>query len=123
MKKSMLSVSAGLIAAGSLFLMGCMTYPLAIAPSTKPITANDIVTEIGPANGSAWYTVVFGIPVGEQHQVGPALKRALESSGGDALIEVKMEYHSYNLGPVVLLRTDIYGTAVKIKKGGAGMAR
>ncbi|MEK7858164.1 MAG: hypothetical protein AAB320_03400 [Elusimicrobiota bacterium] len=119
MKKSMLSVSAGLIAAGSLFLMGCMTYPLTISPSTKPITANDIVTEIGPASGSAWYTIIMGLPVGEQHQVGPALKRALESSGGDALIEVKMEYHTYNLMFATILRTDIYGTAVKIKKGGA----
>lgn len=119
MKKSLPIVGVALMLAGALALTGCMTYPLTVSPSTRPITANDAVTEIGPANGSAWTTILFGMPLGEQHQVGPALKRALESSGGDALIEVKMEYHVYNFLLFTVLRTDIYGTAVKIKKGGA----
>ena len=119
MNKSLPIVGVAVMMAGALALTGCMTYPLTISPSTKPITANDTVTEIGPANGSAWSTIVLGMPIGEPHQVGPALARALASSGGDALIEAKMEYHTYNFLLVTVLRTDIYGTAVKIKKGGA----
>jgi hypothetical protein len=103
----------------SLVLVGCATFPVALAPSSRPITANDTVTEIGPASGSAFGGIVFGIPFGELRQVGPALQRALKSSGGDALIEVAVEYKTYNLLIGTLMRTSVYGTAVKIQKGGA----
>ena len=102
----------------ALAVSGCMTYPISLSGTSTYIGGNDRVTEIGPASGSAFGGVVFGLPIGEPNQVGNALKRALKSSGGDALIEVKVEYKIYNLMIGTLMRTKVYGTAVKVRKRG-----
>lgn len=117
MKKNIFLV--GIMFTLALALTGCYTMGVSLSDSTRPITSNDTVTEIGPASGSAWTIAPLGLPIGEPKQVGNALSRALSSSGGDALIEPKVDYQQINLGIVMLMRTHVYGIAVKIKKGGA----
>ncbi|MBI3553428.1 MAG: hypothetical protein HY077_13110 [Elusimicrobia bacterium] len=116
-KKSQLF--AVLALGASVVLAGCMVYPVSVSPSSHYIGPNDTVTEIGPANGSAFCVMPLGIPICEPHQMGPAIDAALKSSGGDALLNVRVDFHSYNLMFVVILRTDVYGTAAKIRKGGS----
>lgn len=118
MKKTLLCSAVAMIVAGSLAIMGCMTIPVALTGQTTYIAPDDLVTEIGPASGSSFGGIVFGLPMGEGQQMGKALERALSSSGGDALVECKVDYKTYNLFFAYLTRTAVYGKAVKVKKGG-----
>lgn len=120
LKKNLLVLNAAILSLALLLLTGCMTTPVSIAPSTTPITSNDLVTEIGPASGSSWGGFVFPFfLIGGGHMIQPALDRALKKTGADALVDVKVETHSYFFLLVTLHRTEVYGTAVKITKGGA----
>ncbi len=114
MKKYINGIALVLVAA---FVIGCTTTPISLSPSSTYIHPDDVVTEIGPVSGSAWATFFVGIPMGEQRQIGPALRRALKKSGADAIIECKTEFKTYNFYIFTVLRTNIYGTGVKIKKG------
>ena len=94
---------------------GCMSMGAGIAPSTRPITDSMKVTEIGPASGSSWGINVFGIPLAESGH-GLALRRALDTSGADALIEVTSDNRIYYLFVVTLYETRVHGTAVNLSK-------
>ncbi|MFH2204347.1 MAG: hypothetical protein ABIJ96_14615 [Elusimicrobiota bacterium] len=107
----------GLVAVAA-FLASCTTMPVSLSPSSTYIAPNDTVTEVGPVSGSAFTVFIFGLPIGEQEQIAPALKRALKSSGSDAIIEVKTEFKTYNFMLFHVFRTRVYGTGVKIQKGG-----
>ena len=111
--------AAAMYAAVSLALTSCATTPVSLSASTIPITSNDIVTAIGPASGSAWGGMLLFIPLSPGRQLEPALERALKSSGGDALVNVKVEFKTYFLFVGIIHKTEVYGTAVKVKKGGA----
>ena len=105
------------VMSATVFLAACVTVPVALAPSNTYIGPNDVVTEIGPASGSAWGGTILGLPTGEIHQMEGAIKRALSSSGGDALIGVTVDFKTYNFFVATLMQTNVRGTAVKIKKG------
>ena len=108
------SILVGVLA---LVMSGCMTYPISLAASSTYITSNDTVTEIGPTSGSAFGGIIMGLPIGEPNQVQNALKRAKKKVGADGIIEVAVEYKLYNFMVGTLMRTKVYGTAVKIRRG------
>lgn len=94
---------------------GCMSMGAAIAPSTTPITDSMTVTQIGPASGSSWGFMLFGIPLSEAgHR--KAVQRALASSGADALIEVVSDNKMYYLFIITLYQVRVEGTAVKLSR-------
>lgn len=116
MKKGLLTATAALMSAAVMALAGCITSPASLSPSTVPITTDDAVTQMGPAGDSACGMSFLFFQVGQSHQVDRALQKALKASGADALIEVKVEASSY-FG--IVYCTEVYGTAVKLKRGGA----
>jgi len=117
MKKGMIGICAAFVAALPL-LAGCMAYPVSVSPSTHYIGNHDKVTRIGPASGSAWAACPLGLCGGEMKMTGNAVDRAVKSAGADALIDVRVDVHTYNLMVVLIIQTNVYGTAVKIEKGG-----
>ncbi|MFC1453025.1 hypothetical protein ACFLSJ_06725 [Verrucomicrobiota bacterium] len=96
----------------ALTVTGCIAVPSGIAGSSKPLAPGKY-TEIGPASGSAYSFAILGIPVGEATPSLTALHRALESSGGDALVEIGMDNRVYPCGPVVIYEGRVNGTAVR----------
>lgn len=117
MKKGMV-LAAAAITAMLPFMTGCSAYPVSVSPASHYIAAKDKVTRIGPASGSAWAACPLGICGGEMKMTGNAVDRAIASVGGDALIDVRVDVHVYNLMVVLIIQTNVYGTAVKIEKGG-----
>lgn len=118
MRKGMGKLAA--VVALFVFSLGCMSAPLTIEGPTVPVTANDSYTEIGEASGHAWAGVLLGIiPIAESTPAKKALGRALQSSGGDGLINVAADTLLVNLGFVTLMRTTVSGTAIKVERGAA----
>ena len=101
------------------FLTSCMTSPVSISPSSHYISAKDVVTDIGPAAGSAWSGQILFFPFGAGHMIEPAVNRALKATGADALVDVRVESHTYFFLIIIIHRTEVYGRAVKIIRGGA----
>lgn len=111
MKTIQLSIALLLVS-----LAACVT-PMGIAPSNVPIAPEQISKTIGPAEGtsSAWAfsplcLFSFGHPDFDE-----AIKGALDSSQGDALIDIRW----YKKDACLLFATwdKLYlsGTAVKLK--------
>ncbi len=99
-------------------LTGCIISPAGVAPSTAPITADDKVTKLGPASGSAWGFMVFGLLPLSEAWTYKAVDRAVKSKDADALINVTLD-NQVCLFPIVhIYRTKVQGEAVKISKGG-----
>lgn len=101
------------------FLTSCITSPVSIAPSSHYISSKDVVTDIGPASGSAWSGQILFFPFGAGHMIEPAVNRALKATGADALVDVRVESHTYFFLIIIVHRTEVYGRAVKIIRGGA----
>ncbi len=92
---------------------GCIAIPAGIAASTEPLEPGKY-TEIGPASGSAYGIAVMGIPAsepGSPTQI--ALGRALNTSGGDALIRAAVDVTQYNFLWVTVIQSTVSGTAVR----------
>ncbi len=100
-------------------LVACVT-PMGMAPSNVPVTQEQISKTLGPAEGtsSAWSfsplcLFSFGHPDFDE-----AIKMALDSSQGDALIDIRW----YKKDACLLFATwdKLYlsGTAVKIRPRG-----
>jgi hypothetical protein len=107
------------LAAATLSLLSACSTCVGISPSTKPITENDSYVVIGPAKGTSSGVVWFIIPTFPDNQSEIARNNALESSGGDALIEVTEEYRVSTCIFLSFVTTTVQGTAIKIKRGGA----
>ena len=95
---------------------GCASYTAGIAPSTTPITNKDTYTVIGPAKARSWAVILYILPVSEPDMSGKARDRAIENSGGDALIEVSEEFNMWNFLLFSVCWTNCEGTAVKIQR-------
>ncbi len=108
----------GVLAATTALLGACMSAPVSLAPSSSYIGPHDTITRIGPASGSSWVFCIFGLCPGDFKLVGTAVDRAVASSGGDSLIDVRMDFHGYDLLIGQLYQTSVYGTAVKVHQGG-----
>jgi hypothetical protein len=75
----------------AVFASGCMYYPGGIAPSTTPIEGKSYIV-LGDAEGTDSYVLLFGlIPIFGSNSTQEAIKDALESENGDALIDVTVE--------------------------------
>ena len=102
------------LAAFSVSTAGCVGSAAGIAPSTTPITARDSYVELGPATGSAWGgNILFIFPMGAG-DTSTAIERALEASGGDALINVTLENRGYFFLVAMLSRVKVNGIAIKM---------
>ncbi len=92
---------------------------ITVAPSTTPITENDTYTKLDYSVGRSYGFLILGmIPIFRDDPVGAATKSAIESSGGNALIEVAVEE---NVIPLVIFHmywTTVEGTAVLVEHGG-----
>ena len=101
------------------FSTGCICRMAGIAPSSCPITGRDTYTIIGPVTAYAYGVALMGVPICENDQAKLCLKRALEKSGGDALIEVTMDNGMLFLYYICPMWTRIEATAIKFERGGA----
>lgn len=108
----------GLSAAVLLAVSACSAC-VGIAPSTTPITENDSYVRVGKAKGTSSGMVWLFIPAYPDNQSELARNDAIQSSGGDALIEVTEEYSFTTFLLFTYVKTTVQGTAVKIKRGGA----
>lgn len=109
----MKKIYLALCAAASLLTVGCISQPVGLSASSEPLIPGSYV-EVGPAKGTFNTVVVMGIPASEPGSPGQkALERALESSGGDALVKVSVDSKLYNCGVAVLAQTEVTGTAVR----------
>jgi hypothetical protein len=110
--KTMLQCSAIFV----LGLAACVT-PMGMAPSNVPLTPDQISKTIGPAEGtsSVWSFSPFCLFSFGHPDFDEAIKTALETSQGDALIDIRW----YKKDACLLLATwdklYISGTAVKIR--------
>ena len=106
-----------LVAVCSLFIVsGCARHGAGIAPSTTPLEGK-IYDIIGPADGSDSRISLLGIlPITSSNDIRDAVVDALESSGGDALINVTVE----NVDRYWILwssaNTFVYGDAIRFKE-------
>ena len=101
-------------------LSGCMTQMSGIAPSSCPITSEDTYTVIGTVESSSGGFMPLGVvPIGESRPAEKCVARALEKSGGDALIEVTMDNTLMMLPYIYPYWTHLKATAVKVERGGA----
>lgn len=107
--------SAALVALLAATSAGCTAAPVTIAPSTMPLEPGSYRV-LGDAEGSAMGVSIIGIPVAGLRQMGEARDEALQTSGGDALIEVAGDCCTLNLPLVTLYWTTIEGKAVKVEK-------
>ena len=94
-------------------MVGCMAMPAGLSPSSEPLNPGSY-TEIGPAQGRYSSIAILGIPISEPGAPGlMALDRAQQSSGGDALVRLSTDIKQYICGPVVIIQTEVTGTAVR----------
>lgn len=112
---------AGLGLAVLLLGAGCITSPVAVAPSTHPITAGMEVTNLGPASGRASLVTVMGIPLSSPHPTETALRKAINSKAADALLALTVESHTVAL-PLTMLplvnvvTVCVHGEAIKLSE-------
>ena len=97
----------------------CQTVMTGIVPSTTPIAANDTYATLGPTKGKAYGVSVLGIPMSDPNPSLRARNRAINLSGGNALIEVTEDFTRLDLLLVTVFTTRIRGTAVQVERGGA----
>lgn len=118
MKTKLLAASSAALLFALPFLTACATVPSGLAPSTVPITAVDVVTQIGPAKGSACKMYLLGIlPLQPGRILERAVQDAIKPTGADALVNVTAETSQIFAFFVSGTCTTVYGQAVKIIKG------
>ncbi len=97
----------------ALLVSGCMTAPSGLAASTKPL-AQDGYTSIGPTQGRAVGIYLLGlIPLSEPYPAREAVDRAIRQGGGDAMVDVTLDYMTITIPFVNVVITTANGTAVK----------
>lgn len=95
---------------------GCASTAAGITPCTTPITADDTYSVVGPASGRAFAAILWFLPISEKKPAGLARDRAIESSGGNALIECTEVFTVMSLPFVTLIWTTCEGVAVKVER-------
>ena len=91
---------------------GCAS-PISIEASTHPIPADQTMTVLGPAEGSAWSGNILVFPFGPISPIKAARDDAIEEAKADALIGVTVDYRIWFLLVVTLRHTKIEGEAVR----------
>jgi hypothetical protein len=91
---------------------GCAS-PISIAASTHPIPADQTMTVLGPAQGSAWSGNILIFPFGPISPIKRARDNAIEEANADALIGVTVDRRTWFLLIVTLKETKIEGEAVR----------
>lgn len=102
-----------LLAAVVMLASGCIRSPVAMMPSTKPLTQGGY-TEIGPVEETdcLWYLFSF-IPITTGNNMQGAMRDGIKRMGGDALIQVTAETYYQNFIVVSRYCTIIQGIAVR----------
>ena len=101
------------------FIVTSCSSMITVAPSSTPITENDTYTKLDYTVGRSYGFLILGlIPIFSQDPVGSATRSAIESSGGNALIEVTMEENVIPLMIFHMYWTTVEGTAVLVEHGG-----
>ncbi|MET0516724.1 MAG: hypothetical protein ABW047_15510 [Nitrospiraceae bacterium] len=99
-----------------LFLSGCMYHPIALQPSTKPLSQNGY-TVLGKVHGEDCVYHLFAIiPLSGGNELHTAVEEAMKLKPyGDAMIEVTVDY--YFQWWILFSRacTQVHGTAVQSK--------
>lgn len=115
------SIIFSLLALCTLVLAGCSST-VAIAPSTTPLTGEDVFTKLGRTSGSSTSGFIFFIPFGTTSPVRSALAEALEKTGADGLVEVTVDKTVVNfLYLFGTTTTTVEGTAIKIEREGKNL--
>lgn len=116
MKKIILSLSLIPLFLVLIFTSGCSSTAAGITPCTTPITADDTYSVIGPASGRAFAAILYLLPISEKKPAGLARDRAIDSSGGNALIECTEVFSVLSVPFVTFIWTTCEGTAVKVER-------
>lgn len=91
----------------------CSWIPVCVAPSDTPLEGRPY-TKLERLTVMDSQFLLFGmIPINGTNRLEGALKKAREQSGGDALIDIVVEYH--HVWYVVLSRYSDYVTATPIR--------
>jgi hypothetical protein len=92
---------------------GCIRSPIAMMPSTKPLTPGGY-TELGPVEETdcLWYLFSF-IPITTGNNMQGAMSDAIKRMNGDALIQVTAETYYQNFILLSRYCTIIQGIAVR----------
>ena len=115
------SILFSLLALCVLMLAGCSST-VAIAPSTTPLTGEDVVTRLGRTSGSSTSGFILFIPFGSPSPIRSALSEALEKNGADGLVEVTVDKTVVNfLYLFGTTTTTVEGTAIKIEREGKNL--
>lgn len=115
------SIIFSLSALCALVLAGCSST-VAIAPSTTPLTGEDVYTRLGRTSGSSTSGFIFFIPFGTISPVRSALAEALEKADADGLVEVTVDKTVVNfLYLFGTTTTTVEGTAIKIEREGKNL--
>jgi hypothetical protein len=94
---------------------GCAS-PISIAASTHPIPADQTMTVLGPAEGSAWSGNILFFPFFSFGPISPiktARDDAIEEANADALIGVTVDHRTWFFLIFWINHTKIEGEAVR----------
>jgi len=92
---------------------------ISIAPSTTPITEDDTYTKLGYTVGRSYgVLILYLIPIFSKNPSRNARDSAIESGGGNALIEVVEESNMLTLLLVNIYWTTVEGTAIQLEHKG-----
>ena len=91
MRKSSFLVKHVVFLLIAVFAAGCVHTPGGVAPSTTPLNGRNYII-LGDAEGTDSYVLLFYvIPIFGSNSTEKAIKDAIESENGDALIEVTVD--------------------------------
>jgi len=106
--------------ASLLLFAGCSTAPVGIAPSITPLNEKTINTNLGQAVGKDSAYSVLGLFMVGRPDIRTAVNNALNSSGGDTLINVQL-YRTYRHFILFSVSTVVVqGDAVKLSDKSRG---
>ncbi len=97
-------------------IAGCATVPGGIAPSTVPIEGRSY-TNLGPSAGTDSAIRLLGIfPISTGNSTRDAMETAIGKKGGDALINVTVEYYTEFWILFSRAVTEVQGDVIKFDK-------
>lgn len=109
MRKLLLSMIAIAVLATT---AGCMATSAGVAPSSTPIAGKDF-TVLGEASGSAFAVNLLGVPLTYGNCTARARNNCVERAAADGIINATVDNKIYNLGLVMVQRTQVSGQAIK----------
>ena len=105
-----------LILTGCVFLSGCIHAPIALQPSTIPLSPNGY-TALGKVQGEdCVYYLFMIIPLSDGNELHTAVEEAMKLKPyADAMINVTVDYYSQFWILFSRFCTQVHGTAVQSK--------